>query len=260
MTAAGEAPSRGPHSAATQGAPSVPALHHPLRTNVPHVLGGMPRLRRSELLDRVDAPLSTSLAFEIRVGVLTHRVLAETIGAVRGMSPERMSEVLVEVARDAVRRSGERGRPRAALMRVATLVGHYAQRLAPPAFVEYVGAEQPVGAGRVDLLWDHPTLGVVIDEVKTWKNPMQAMDEDAATQASAYAAAAVSLGRPFAGVRLLPVVTPDEARLFRPDGSYRRLAGTELSPDALRAQQACLTASHGDMSGLPTTVEPLVAA
>lgn len=84
----------------------------------------------------------------------------------------------------------------------------------------FIGAEVPLGTGRVDLVWETTGGGpVVIDEVKMAGFADQVDDPDAIAQVTRYCDAAVErFGDRFAGVRLLPLAAPGRALWCPPTG------------------------------------------
>lgn len=102
-------------------------------------------------------------------------------------------------------------------------------RLFPPSPWRFVGSELPADSGRVDLVWEHARVGVVVDEVKV--AGLGRVLEDAATRAQVarYRSWGSSrFGDRFCGVRLLALAGPMKSRLYPPVGAWRPLPGTEL--------------------------------
>lgn len=219
-------------------------------TRPPHVAAGRLRRTRSSVLDTVVAPRSTSIDFDRIVGKLAHRLLADNMDTARGLTPGELVDLLFGQAESLVALEGIRGRRQAAAMRITSLASHYVQRLAPPPFVTYLGAEQTLGEGRIDLTYEHPTLGVFFDEIKTWKNPRLILDDNTVAQLDRFVRGSAAYRTRCAGIRLLPVSALADARLHRPDGSAVPLASTLLAPAALRQQHAALIGAGGDLSVL----------
>jgi hypothetical protein len=217
------------------------------------VAGGMPRRRLPHVLADVSRD-SGSLAFQRRVGVATHAVLAARFRSLRHLPPTQLAAEVSPAAMAAVIACGEQRRRRAAAARVASLVSHYVQCLAPPAFVVFHGAEEAVGDGRVDLAFEHVTLGLFFDELKTWQNGMEQPSLSVSEQLQRYVRGARGLGVPVAGVRLLPLTSMPDARLACLDGREVPLQQTALSPGALARQQQILHTAGGDTAVLPTNV------
>jgi hypothetical protein len=215
------------------------------------VAAGRLRRTRSSVLDTVEAPRSASLDFDRIVGKLAHRLLADNMDVARDLGPSALVDLFFPQATGLVSLEGIRGRRQAAATRITSLASHYVQRLAPPAFVTYLGAEQTLGEGRIDLTYEHPTLGVFFDELKTWKNPRLILDDATVPQLDRFVRGSAAYGTGCAGVRLLPVSALADAQLHRPDGSAVPLATTPLSPVALRQQEEALTGAGGDLSVLP---------
>jgi hypothetical protein len=215
------------------------------------VAAGRLRRTRKSVLDTIETPRSASLDFDRIVGKLAHRLLADNMDVARDLGPSALVDLFFPQAAGLVALEGIRGRRQAAATRITSLASHYVQRLAPPAFVTYLGAEQTLGEGRVDLTYEHPTLGVFFDELKTWKNPRLVLDDATIGQLGRFVRGAAAYGTTCAGVRLLPVSALADAQLHRPDGSAVPLAATALSPVALRQQHEALIGAGGDLSVLP---------
>ncbi|MCF6733635.1 hypothetical protein [Blastococcus sp. KM273129] len=220
-------------------------------TRPPHVRAGHLRRSRRSVLDDIAAPRSASLDFDRIVGKLVHQLLADTLDTARELSPSALVDLLYPQAAALVAQEGVRGRRQAVETRITSLASHYVQRLAPPSFVAYLGAEQTLGAGRIDLTYEHPTLGIFFDELKTWKNPRLLLDDATVAQLDRFVRGSATYGSACAGVRLLPVSALADARLHRPDGVVAPLTATALSPVALRQQQHALIAAGGDLAVLP---------
>lgn len=220
-------------------------------TRPPHVQAGRLRRTRRSILDDIEVPRSASIDFDRVVGKLAQLLLAEHMDVARDLAPSELVNRFFDRSRALVVAEGLRARRDAAATRITSLASHYVQRLAPPAFVTYLGAEQALGDGRVDLSYEHPTLGVFFDELKAWRNPKLVLDEATVAQLDRFVRGLARYGSRCAGVRLLPVSTLAEAELHRPDGSVLPLAATSLSPVALRRQHQALVAAGGDLSVLP---------
>lgn len=203
------------------------------------------------MLDAVEVPASASLNFDRIVGTLAQRLLADNLDTARSLAPSVLVDLLFDQAVALVAAEMVRGRRQAAATRITSLASHYVQRLVPPPFITYLGAEQALGGGRVDLTFEHPTLGVFFDELKAWRNPQLGLDEATLAQLDRFVRGAAAYGTPCAGVRLLPVSALANAQLHRPDGSVAPLAATPLSPVALRDQHEALIGAGGDLSVLP---------
>ena len=83
---------------------------------------------------------------------------------------------------------------------------------------KFVGAEVSLGNGRVDLVWQLPSDRFVIDELKTSANGEALEDRVTLEQIERYRRAGQQQwGGAFAGVRLLPLVSPGRARFHPAD-------------------------------------------
>lgn len=220
-------------------------------TRPPHVRAGHLRRTRRSVLDTVEVPQSAALHFDRVVGTLAQRLLADNLDRARDLAPSTLVDLFFDQAIALVAEEIVRGRRQAAATRVTSLASHYVQRLAPPSFVTYLGAEQTLGRGRIDLTYEHPTLGIFFDELKAWRNPQLALDEATLAQLDRFVRGAAAYDTPCAGVRLMPVSALADAQLHRPDGSVVPLATTPLSPVALRQQEQMLIGAGGDLSVLP---------
>lgn len=236
-------------------ADSLSATQRPARrfapTRPPHVGAGRLRRTRRSVLDTVEVPRSASLDFDRVVGKLAQRLLADNMDAARGLAASDLVNLFFAQAHVLVAREGVPSRREAAATRITSLASHYVQRLAPPEFVTYLGAEQALGEGRIDLTFEHPTLGVFFDELKAWRNPRLVLDEATEAQLERFVRGAANYRTRCAGIRLLPVSALTDARLHRSDGTAVPLAATPLSPVALRRQQDALVRAGGDLSVLP---------
>lgn len=220
-------------------------------TRPPHVAAGRLRRTRRSVLDTVEVPRSASLDFDRVVGKLAQRLLADNMDVARDLAASDLVNLFFEQAHALVAREGVPSRRQAAATRITSLASHYVQRLAPPEFVTYLGAEQTLGEGRIDLTFEHPTLGVFFDELKAWRNPRLVLDDATEAQLARFVRGAASYRTRCAGIRLLPVSALTDAQLHRPDGTAVPLATTALSPVALRRQQDALVRAGGDLSVLP---------
>lgn len=90
---------------------------------------------------------------------------------------------------------------------------------------KFLGAEVNLGTGRVDLVWETPDDLVVIDELKLAAFADMVDDPKTVAQAERYVDAGVAWwGELFAGVRLLPLLSPARAMWYPAKGHRMALA------------------------------------
>lgn len=171
---------------------------------------------------------TTRAAHEMTVGRLVHALVAELAEAAQ-MAPKSVVADMVEeaVLNLAIVRSW--GRADKLRLRVAGLVSAYFTHWLPPADATFVGAEMTVTAGRVDLAWAHPDVGIWFDEIKTWRNGSNPVDmPDTQDQLDRYLrAGTTAYDSQFAGVRLL-LLGHQYGSMYVTQSGHEPLAGSRL--------------------------------
>lgn len=177
-------------------------------------------------------------AWDIRIGVLTHKV----IGAVAPLAlasdpanyPALVRGVVAEVVKD--RTLGRLDRART---RVTGLTVQYLREFLPPTGTTFLGTELAAGRGRVDLAWQHPTVGVWFDELKTWRHTHVGFDDSTWAQVTRYLdAGTTTYADNFAGLRLLTLGNLRACVTVTRQGLVEDLAESPLHPSRLRLEVA----------------------
>lgn len=186
-------------------------------TALPEVYAAAPQADRSDQVDSL-------------VGLMTHRLVAELVPLAQGLDSYDVARLTLNRVGAVIATARTLPRKRAARQRVASHANAYLRVAMPPAPAVYLGAEVALGSGRVDLLWEHPTVGIFVDELKTWRWRRGSMDTATTVQVRAYAEAGTERwGDRFAGVRVLPLSALDESMYMAPRGlRMRPLAGSPL--------------------------------
>ena len=164
------------------------------------------------------SPKAPSAGLQIVSGLLTHRAVATCLtGDIDQLEPGsfKWAATVASIADGVVGSHPKLGSHRSRIrMLVTTATGAYLQRWVPPGPVRFVAAEVPVGHGRVDLVWEHPDLGVFFDEIKTSRLSRPHESPSTIEQVLRYAAdGQAKHGQEFAGVRLIPILSPHCSRL-----------------------------------------------
>lgn len=127
-------------------------------------------------------------------------------------------------------------------MRVVTAAAQYLRRYRPGAQVTFIGTEVGLPDGRVDIAWEHPTMGIFFDEMKTTRHHETRLVGEHLDQVERYVwAGRARYGSQFAGVRYIPLLNPANARWVTPIGDdieVAPLAGTPLDFSTLRMVSA----------------------
>jgi hypothetical protein len=178
------------------------------------------------------APEGTHL--DLLTGTLTHQTIAAVLRRLNAEGSHDVAMLILTEGSRVVAASAVSGSQRARTrMRVATAAGQYIQRYQPGPPSVYLGSEIAAGDGRVDLVWNHPRIGVFYDEVKTTRHHSVMSPTDLA-QVTRYARAGhTQYGDRFAGVRYLPLLNMSTAMLATVDDDDRitvtSLAGSPLA-------------------------------
>lgn len=214
----------------------------PVNASLSELLGmaGLPVAVHPEPRKAGAKPRQTARDWDRRIGVLVHQVIAELVPLARDANGVTVGDLATEVAARVVR---ERtlGNLAKARGRVAGMASLYVQRLAPPASTAFLGSEVPAHAGgvagRVDLAWEHPELGVFYDEVKAWQQVLVVLDDETTRQVVRYLDAGMAdHGERFAGVRLLTLSAVPRCLYVDRQGTAHPLVGSPLCPAALRTE------------------------
>lgn len=162
------------------------------------------------------------------VGTVTHAVCAELADRARNLTPGEVAELTIAAAGRLVVNSVA-SRKRAVWFEAVGHASLYLRCLVPPAGWELLGAEHATGGGNVDLAWEHPTFGVVYDELKTTGHGGVTDPGPAyVAQAARYAAAGTERhGDRFLGTRLVVLGGLRASRLVLGDGTALPLAGND---------------------------------
>jgi hypothetical protein len=190
------------------------------------------------LYDQRPTRTHDSRAWDSKVGVLVHRVVGVLAPVAQRSSPQTLrSSIAATVAATVTDRS--MGRLDKARTRVSGMVSQYLSAFVPPPPTTFLGAEVSAGTGRVDLAWEHPSVGVFFDEIKTWRHVQPSLDEETWAQVQRYLAAGQeTYGARFAGVRVLTLSHRQACVWISPQGMLQSLATSPLNPAALTTQDA----------------------
>lgn len=172
-------------------------------------------------------------AWDRRVGMLTHKVIGQVAPVAQSQEPGDLRSLVRGVVAQTVK-GKELGRLDRARTRVTALTLQYLREFLPPAPVVFLGTELAAGRGRVDLAWQHPTVGVWFDELKTWRHTQVGFDDDTWTQVHRYLdAGTTTYGETFAGLRLLTLGNLRACVTVTRQGLVEDLAGSALHPSRL---------------------------
>lgn len=188
---------------------------------------GLPVLGRSG-----NSAATDRLAWQARVGSVVHRVIGEVAPHLPSDNEADVRNLIHEsVKRHA--RGYRLGRPDRARAVVTSVVIQYLTTDLPKT-ARFLGAERPVAAGIVDLAWEHPTVGVFFDELKTWNHVPVPIDEATTAQLCRYLDAGIAeFGGAFRGVRLLTLRQRQHCQWYGPAGEITPLRESPLSGQAL---------------------------
>lgn len=186
------------------------------------------RLHRGDL-ESSDSPEQKSIrphesAWHAAIGALVHQCAGD-LADVRGTGPSAIVGAAIEWANANVNDTKVLGNLAKARSQVTSCACVYLTKYVPGPGARHLGAEIAFDGGRIDLAWDVPGLGVVVDEIKTHAWIRLNVDSRMLAQPRRYIAFGVSeWGTAFAGVRFLPLRHPGEARFLGADGSVARLS------------------------------------
>lgn len=190
------------------------------------------------LFDGKRTPTHDSMNWDAKIGVLVHQVIGQVAPTIGSLSPDD-GRALVAEAVDRTVRAKSLGRLGKARTRATGMVLAYVSRYLPPIEAEFLGTELVVGAGRVDLAWRLPGVGVWFDEVKTWRHQGVGLDRDTWEQIHRYTAAGQdAFGHEFVGLRVLTLGQVTGSVAVDPWGFDEPLDGSVLAPSRLVGRRA----------------------
>lgn len=185
-------------------------------------------------------PTQRRMLQNLRMGTMIHNSRAACVADL-AEDPHQQREPMIDAA---VARAGStlnprrRGRPDRINGVVSAMVRRYLAHFMPGPPARFLGAEQPVLDGRVDLVWEHPVAGVFFDEVKSWRTVAASLDPYTWDQITRYTSAGLARhGREVAGVRIITLVHPDRATHVTPAGDLAPLHLSALAPNRLKEIQ-----------------------
>lgn len=195
------------------------------------------RLRVPPVRAASERPERAGPVWHALIGAHTHRVIASVLAA----APENgdaLTAAVLDATFEEVRPDKRLGNVANARVRVASAAATYLLHLRPLSPACYLGAEQTVEGGRVDLAWRHPDLGVFYDEIKSTRTRLVTLDEPGPAQVTRYLRAGVTAhGNGFAGLRLLLLGNRHACMWFTPDGKRLALADSPADLLALRKEE-----------------------
>lgn len=172
-------------------------------------------------------------AWDIRIGMLTHKVIGRVAPAAQWLSPSEYP-ALVREAVGALVTDRTLGRLDRARTRVTGLTTQYLREFLPPSTATFLGTELAVVRGRIDLAWQHPTAGVWFDELKTWRHTHVGFDDATWQQVTRYLdAGTTTFGDEFAGLRLLTLGNLRACVAVTRQGLVEDLTDSDLAPARL---------------------------
>lgn len=172
-------------------------------------------------------------AWDVRVGMLTHKVIGQVAPLAQSSDAADYPNLVRGLVAEAVKGSAL-GRLDRARTRVTGLTIQYLREFLPPSPTVFLGTELAAGRGRVDLGWQHPTVGVWFDELKTWRHTQVGFDDTTWAQVTRYIdAGTTTYGETFAGVRLLTLGNLRACVTVTRQGLVEDLAESPLHPSRL---------------------------
>lgn len=157
----------------------------------------------------VEERSSTEPTFRLEVGVRVGLVIAGLAAGNRRNLGYHLGEVLLEATNAVFTERPMRRQAKAGRQRVAGLAAVYYRNFLPPAGWTLLGAELPLGSGRVDLAWELPDARVVVDELKAIGYSDRLLVAETRAQVERYLDAGCERwGERFAGVRLIALGAP----------------------------------------------------
>lgn len=127
-----------------------------------------------------------------------------------------------------------RNRRRVVWTEAAATACAYLRLMPPPPPWTLLAVEWPLGDGRADIAWEHPLLGVLVDELKTGKTARRNGVTSGVAQARRYLTALVAgHGDRAVGVRLFVAGNVDASMLLSPGRREAPLFGSAYCPRLL---------------------------
>lgn len=187
-----------------------------------------------------DRPTAThdARAWDARIGILVHRVIAQLATTVQAIGLENASDMLGETVGRLVT-SRDLGNLTRARIRTLGMADRYLRDFLPCPSAVLLGAEYGTGNGRADLAWNQPGVGVWFDEIKTWRHAAVGLDTETWDQVHRYMDAGLEqFGGRFVGVRVLTLSHPSACEVVTAIGTREPLVGSDLDPEVLSLRAA----------------------
>lgn len=163
-------------------------------------------------------------------GTVAHAVVAHLAGAARDLPAHALTEQVIAATGHLVN-DANRNRRRVVWTEAAAVACAYLRLMPPPAPWSLLGAEHVLGEGRADVVWEHPDLGVLVDELKSGRTVRRNGTTCGIRQARQYLAALVDEhGDRALGVRLFVAMSVDASLLLVPGQSEVPLFGSAFCP------------------------------
>lgn len=159
---------------------------------------------------------------DAKCGILIHQLISRMLEGQQGLDPDpdAFHDALLDEAERLITASRDLGAQASRVhTRVLTSAAHYLLRYRPNEDSLFLGIEVSLRTGRVDVLWEHPDVGVFADEVKSTRHNSQGVPPTHLDQVTRYVRAGdTCFGPVFAGVRYLPLLFPCNAAWVRSHG------------------------------------------
>ncbi len=168
-----------------------------------------------------------------RRGTIAHAVVAHLAGTARALPPHALTEQVIDAA-GYLCADPNRNRRRVVWTEAAATACAYLRLMPPPPPWTLLAVEWPLGDGRADIAWEHPLLGVLVDELKTGKTARRNGVTSGVAQARRYLTALVAgHGDRAVGVRLFVAGNVDASMLLTPGSQEAPLFGSAYCPRLL---------------------------
>jgi hypothetical protein len=180
------------------------------------------------------SPDAVAVDWAGRVGQVTHRLVCDLAPLARSLDPWELGERALRGARSLVR-DGQVLRAPAARARAAGLALSYLRDFVPGGDWMLLGTEYVLPSSRVDLAWEHPVHGVLLDEIKSFRGRgLGGLTAADLTQAEKHASGGDTVfGDRFLGVRILTLGGLHTAIAVLPTAGTVPLVGSGLHPAEL---------------------------
>jgi hypothetical protein len=166
-------------------------------------------------------------------GTVAHAVVAHLAGVARDLPEHALTEQVIAAA-GYLCNDPNRSRRRVSWTEAASGACAYLRLMPPPPPWALLGAERELGTGRADVTWEHPGLGVLVDELKTGRTALRDGSAVGIRQARRYMTALLAEhGDRALGVRLFLAGNVNRSLLLQPDGSLVPLLGSRYCPHLL---------------------------